>query len=126
MSKRKRLEQESQAYDQDSYDEWIVNLDEIAARVVHKDALCTIIEYLEAPDLLRISKLQHKGWSDPIELTLPRVFRNHFPFVRVDSIALIHAHGTQPPSRYTRYDGVVVVNGFSFTKHFQTLMHLSS
>jgi hypothetical protein len=86
MSKRKRSEQERRSDSQ-----WLALLNAIPAKV-HRDALCKIIEYLDAPALLNVSLLKHEGWTAPIEATLPRVFRAHFPLLSVDKDELLHAH----------------------------------
>ena len=114
MNKRKRSEEERRSDSQ-----MVEFLDETAAQL-HEDALCIIIEYLDAPALLRISLTKHTGWSAPVEATLPRVFPNHFPFTRVDILAILHAHGTRPPRKGEQNPL------FTFTKHFQGLMRLSA
>ena len=89
------------------------------------DILCRIIEFFNLNVLLEISFLNENQWTAPIEKALPRVFQLNFPLLRVDVVSLWNAHGVWP-KKYGRGPFRAVERTFSLTRHFQSMMRLSS
>ena len=99
-------------------------LGEIAAGLTDRDVLCKIITFVDTRTLLEMTLLENSAWVRPIEaaLALPKVFRNHFPFIWVDAKSLRRAHNIRP--RGYRYD--IPPQNFTLTRHFQGLLRLGS
>jgi hypothetical protein len=89
------------------------------------DILCRIIECFPLNVLLEISFLNENQWTAPIEKALPRVFHLSFPLLRVDAASLWNAHGVWP-KKYGRGPFRGVERTFSLTRHFQSMMRLST
>ena len=89
------------------------------------DILCRIIEFFNLNVLLEISFLNGNQWTAPIEKALPRVFHLSFPLLRVDAASLWNAHGVWP-KKYGRGPFRGVERTFSLTRHFQSMMRLST
>jgi hypothetical protein len=84
-----------------------------------------IIEFFNLNILLEISLLNENQWTDPIEKAMPRVFHLNFPLLKVDACSLWNAHGVWP-KRLKRGPFNWVKRKFSLTRHFQSMMRLSS
>ena len=88
------------------------------------DLLCNIIEFFNVGILMEISLYNVNQWTAPIEKTMPRIFQNHLPRLRVDVDTLWNAHGVWPEERehgpFRDRERT-----FSLTRHFRSMMPLS-